>query len=203
MHVASRTFKKFKSVIYTVSMARLVYDWYCRTSSGAAAVCAQLKAQTHVCMGIPWATFGQPPAQCKTASTELSERAKDKAAGQKEQARSGQRSRARAWQPAALITNSRCKMFASPPAELDRGIGHNNPLAALKDFHRNGACPNGHTYSSSSSATSGCPHDQRWFSAPRACTHVPVGPHNSPPLEHASETGTSTIFASRARFELR
>jgi len=50
----------------------------------------------------------------KTASTELSERAKDKAAGQKEQARGGQRPRARAWQPGALITNSRCKMFASP-----------------------------------------------------------------------------------------
>jgi len=67
----------------------------------------------------------------KTASTELSERAKDKAAGQKEQARGGQRPRARAWQPAALITNlnSRCKMFASPSRGA-RGIGHNNP--ALK-----------------------------------------------------------------------
>jgi len=34
----------YQSVIYTVSMARLVYDWYFRTSGGAAAVCAQLKA---------------------------------------------------------------------------------------------------------------------------------------------------------------
>jgi hypothetical protein len=52
----------------------------------------------------------------KPALTELSERAEDKAAGQQEQARGGQRPRARAKQPAALITNStgRCKMFASP-----------------------------------------------------------------------------------------
>jgi hypothetical protein len=52
-----------------------------------------------------------------SALTELSERTKDKAAGQQEQARGGQRPRARAKQPAALITNFRCKMFASPLAE--------------------------------------------------------------------------------------
>jgi len=70
----------------------------------------------------------------KTASTELSERVKDKAAGQKEQARGGQRPRARAWQTAALITNSRCKMCASP-SRAARGIGHHNP--ALKESYAN------------------------------------------------------------------
>jgi hypothetical protein len=63
-------------------------------------------------------------AQLKTALTELSERAKHKAVGQHEQVRGGQRPRARAKQPAALITNSRCKMFASPSrGDLLEGSG--------------------------------------------------------------------------------
>jgi hypothetical protein len=46
--------------------------------------------------------------------------------------RTGKRPRALAKQPAALSTNSNCKMFASPLAETCRGVGRNNP--ALKDY---------------------------------------------------------------------
>jgi hypothetical protein len=53
-----------ESVIYTVSMAQYKCDRYWRTSRGAVAVCAQLKAQPRVCMGIP-PSGSRPPGEGK------------------------------------------------------------------------------------------------------------------------------------------